>query len=263
MSAEEPTVDATAVEDDKPTDIIVRENQDVFRVIDRCDEELVEREITGDLVETMAYEFSVSGKKVRGLSYSGVNAVVRTMNSRGIARITCPPYPRPQYADIVDEEGDQAWECEVYAVDEVAGGGAWGRASQKKGMKLRSGDVRPDTFAKTKALSKAQRNAKLALISEQLKAELLTLFTQGQIRTIQAGPQDPEEQVDHATGKDAEKVDVENRALLDELINTHGLRQTKADALFDGHRTLPQKRQLTGKLGKLIEQRQAVEAAKP
>ncbi len=262
MSAEETSaIDATAVED-RPAEIIVRENQDVFRAIDRCDEQLVEQEIVGDLVETMAYEFTVSGKKVRGLSYSGVNAVVRTMNSRGIARITCPPYPRPLYAEIEDEEGDAAWECEVYAVDEIAGGGAWGRATQKKAMKLRSGEERPDTFSKTKALSKAQRNAKLALISEGLKAELLTMFTKGQVKTIQAGPQNPVAEPEHATGAEAENIDRENRALLDELQGTYGLKKAKADALFDGHRTLEQKKALTVKLGELIEQRQAAEAAK-
>jgi hypothetical protein len=256
----EPVIDAEVVEvskDEPQADIIVRERQDVFRAIDRCDEELVEKEIAGDLVETMAYEFTVSGKKVRGLSYSGVNAVVRTMNSRGIARITCPPFPRPLYNEIADEEGDPAWECEVYAVDEVAGGGAWGRASQKKGMKLRNGEVRPDTFSKTKALSKAQRNAKLALISEGLKAELLTLFTQGQVRTINAGPQNPESTPEHATGAEAEAVDRENRALLDELQDVHGLKKAKADALFDGYRTLEQKKALTGRLTELIERQQA------
>lgn len=258
MATEEQPLEATAVDvDQRPQEIVVRENSDVFRAIDRCDEELVEKEITGDLIETMAYEFTVSGKKVRGLSYSGVNAVVRTMNSRGIARITCPPYPRPLYAEIADEEGDAAWECEVYAVDEVAGGGAWGRATQKKGMKLRSGEVRPDTFSKTKALSKAQRNAKLALISEGLKAELLTLFTKGQVRTIAAGPQEAEELPEHATGAEAEAVDRENRALLDELQETYGLTKAKADALFDGYRTLKQKQELTAKLGELIEQQQS------
>lgn len=242
---------------ERPTEIVVREDQDVFRAIDRYDEELVEKEIAGDLVETMAYEFKVSGKKVRGLSYAGVNAVVRTMNSRGIGRITCPPHPRPLYAEIVDEEGDAAWECEVYALDEMVGGGAWGRASQKKAMKLVSGGERADTFSKTKALSKAQRNAKGALISERLKADLLAMFTKGEVRAITAGQQNPVQQVEHATGADADEVDRENWALLDELMNTYGLKQAKADALFDGYRTLEQKRALTGKLGKLIEEQQA------
>jgi hypothetical protein len=254
MSGEE-TVEATAVED-RPADIIVRQDQDVFRAIDRCDEEIVVAEIVGDPIETMAYEFSVSGKKVRGLSYSGVNAVVRTMNARGIARITCPPAPRPLYAEVEDEEGDAAWECEVYAEDSLAGGGAWGRATQKKQIKLRSGETRPDTFAKTKALSKAQRNAKLALISEEVKAQLLALFTSGQVKSITAGPQEPEALPEHDTSDAAKAIDRENIALLDELQNAYGLREKKANELFDGHRTIEQKRELTQKLGTLIEQQQ-------
>ena len=261
MSAPE-VIDGTAEE--TGTEMVVRDDN-VFRAIDRCDEEQVVAEIKGDLIETMAYEFVVSGKKVRGLSYKGVNAVVRTMNSRGIARITCPPFPRPLYAEIVDEEGDQAWECEVYAVDEVAGGGAWGRASQKKQMKLKDGGLRPDTFSKTKALSKAQRNAKQALISEQLRAELLAMFTGGQVRQISAGAppaQAPEELPPHAVAPEAEELDRENNALLDELHSVYGLRKAKCDALFDGYRTLEQKRQLTGVLAAEIEKNQARVAAR-
>jgi hypothetical protein len=261
VATPEAPIDATAVEE-RPMDIVVRDNQDVFRAIDRCDEELVVAEIVGDLIETMAYEFSVSGKKVRGLSYSGVNAAVRRMNARGIGRITCPPHPRPLYAEIEDEEGDAAWECEVYAEDQLAGGGAWGRATQKKHIKLKNGSTKPDTFSKTKALSKAQRNAKHALIDEELKAQMLAALTGGQVRAIAPGPQEAEQLPDHDTSDEAREVDRENLALLDELQTTYGLLKPKAEALFDGSRTLDEKRGLTQRLGVLIEQQQAKAAEK-
>lgn len=58
---------------------------------------------------------------------------------------------------------------------------------------------------------------------------------------------------EHASGADAEELDRENRALLDELVNSHGMLPAKAEALFDGHRTLDEKRTLSERLGRMIE----------
>lgn len=250
---------ADAAEDGAPiegtaTDVAIREDvpQSVFRVLDRHDEELVAAEIKGELIATMAYEFTVGGQKARGLSYAGVNSAVRIMNARGVGRIKCPPSPRPQYAEVTDEEGDAAWECEVYAVDELVGGGAWGRAAQKKCMKLRNGTEKPDTFSKSKALSKAQRNAKGALIPETLKAEMIATLTSGQIERI---PNQTEE-VHRATlppadeSPEAAKLDEDNRQAMEVL----GFRSAKAKARFDAYRTLAQKRELRDMLQAQVDQ---------
>lgn len=188
------TIDGTAT-DMTGNELVIQDDDTsahgMFVAVNRHDEDLIVAEIRGELLETMAYEFEVGGKKARGLSYEGVNSTVQTMNARGIARIKCPPVPAPAFESVVDEEGDQAWQCTVYAEDEMGGGAAWGIATQKKNAKRKNGGDVPDTFAKNKALSKAQRNAKLALIPARLKADIIAALTSAQIKRIQAKPAPP------------------------------------------------------------------------
>ena len=229
-------------------DMVVRRDdpQSLFRVLDRHDEQQIHDEIKGELIQTMAYEFNVGGKPARGLSYAGVNAAVRILNARGMARIVCPPTPPPAFDSVTDEEGDGAWECMVYAQDEVAGGGAWGMARQKKDMQLRNGSKKPDTFAKTKALSKAQRNAKLALIDEGLKAEMIAALTRGSggVQRIQAEQSETRKQLaPHAKTEEAKKLDVQNEKIMREGL---GFTEGKIKATLDAHRTIEEKRRLWG-----------------
>lgn len=180
-------VDATAtVVDETSKEVVPVENPgEVFKIMDRADEELVAAEIAGDAIELMAYEFTVSGKKVRGLSYEGVNECVRTVNARQIGTIECPPHPAPQFTQTLDEEGNEVWECMVYAIDRRNGGGCWGIASASRFPKRQDGTRYADPMSKRKALSKAQRNAKKALVPMAIQVELLKVLTGAQIKRIQ------------------------------------------------------------------------------
>jgi phage recombination protein Bet len=64
-----------------------------------------------------------------------------------------------------------------------------------------------------------------------------------------------EELPEHATGDEVEGLDRENRALIDELVEG-GMAENKAEILFDGHRTVEEKKALTGKLGTMLEAQQ-------
>jgi hypothetical protein len=181
---------------------------------------------------------------------------VQTLNARGIARIKCPPAPPPAFEEVLDEEGDAAWECTVYAEDELTGGAAWGIATQKKMAARRSGPPVADTFAKTKALSKAQRNAKLALIPARLKADIIAALTSGQIKRVQAtsgaGPDLPA----NDTSEEAVALDGENDRLIEELLKL-GLKPAKARELMNSARSLETKHQLRERLTELVSERRA------
>lgn len=243
------------------TEIIVRPSESLYHVLDRADEQLIEQEILGNLVEALVYEFKVSGKPVRGLSYAGVNHAVRTLNARGVARIKCPPSPRPEFEDCIDEEGDAAWRCTVYAVDALTDGGAWGTAQQKKHMQLQNGSSKPDTFSRTKALSKAQRNAKSALISEELKAQII-LALSGNRRNVQTIQSQAE--AHHAkelpppdTSPEARELNAQCETLIGEL-EALGLIPAKVKALGDAlaaTRTLEEKGALSERLAGDLEKR--------
>jgi hypothetical protein len=265
MTAEPTTIEGTATPvPEHGRELIVRDaGSSIFVALDRHDEEMVVAEIKGELLQTMAYEFSVGGKPARGLSYAGVNSAVRLMNARGIGRISCPKEPKPEFEAVTDEEGDPAWQCMVYAEDQLVGGGAWGLATQKKFMRKRDGSEVADPFSKTKALSKAQRNAKLALIPEGLKAEIIAALTSAQIQRVAAPTeQAPRELPAHDESDEAKAIDADNDQLLDEL-RSLGLKEAKLRELraaVEASRTLPQKKAVRSRLEKSAEAGRAAAA---
>lgn len=259
-SPEPETIEGTATEVPETTgaELVARDEMSghgTFVAVNRHDEDLIVAEIRGELLGTMAYEFQVGGKPARGLSYEGVNAAVQTLNARGIARIKCPPAPPPSFEDVTDEEGDQAWQCMVYAEDELTGGAAWGIATQKKYAARRSGPPVADTFAKPKALSKAQRNAKLALIPARLKADIIAALTGAQIKRVQAetptGPALPA----HDESEEAKALDGENDRLIERLLAL-GLKPAKARELQNWARTLEDKHRLRERLTQMVAAQQ-------
>ncbi len=262
MTPDPETIEGTAT--DVPPEIgaevtIARDDASThgtFVAVNRHDEDLIVAEIRGELLGTMAYEFNVGGKPARGLSYEGVNAAVQTLNARGIARIKCPPAPPPAFEDVTDEEGDPAWQCTVYAEDEMTGGAAWGIATQKKYAARKSGPPVADTFAKTKALSKAQRNAKLALIPARLKADIIAALTSGQIQRVQAAEAPAPALPAEDASDEAQALDTENDRLIERLM-TFGLKPAKARELLNSARTLDGKHRLRERLTELVQEREA------
>ena len=158
---------------------------DPFRAMALADEQQIMDEIQGRALEEMVYAFPMDGSTVTGLSWKGVREVVRTINARGFTAIRISPEHAPLFDDVITEEGEPAWEVRVYAEDRRTGGGVWGVAAQPKNMRLKNGKTKPDTFAKTKALSKAQRNALEALIPAELIATLKAQYhAQGRVKKL-------------------------------------------------------------------------------
>jgi hypothetical protein len=146
----------------------------------------------------------------------------------------------------------EGWEARAELHDRsgrVVGAGEAECLTSEKDWKSRD-DYARRSMAQTRAIGKAYRNT-FGFIAQAAGYEVLPA------EEAEGQPTEAAELVEHATGKEAEQVDKENQALLDELMSTHGMVKAKADALYDGYRTLEQKRALTVRLGKLIEQRQA------
>jgi hypothetical protein len=179
-------VDAEAVEESKPReqDLVVRgaaiDPQAPYRVMDRHDEKQILDELLGRQLDVMVYSFD----NKTDLSYAGVQEVVRTLNARGATRIRVVAAPPPIFDEVVDE-GETFIQATAYAEDTLNGGGAWGTATEPKYMRLRNGNTKLDSFARTKALSKAQRNAEKALIPEEFRQLLIAMFLKDKRRVKQ------------------------------------------------------------------------------
>lgn len=144
---------------------------DEFRAMELLDEAQILDELLGHESGVLVYSFQSKS----GLSWKGVAEAVRELNTRGQHRIRVSPHVQPVFEefDQVDEETGEIATfigALVYAEDEYNGGGQWGAAAQRKMMVYKEQDDgtrrKPtvDGFARTKALSKAQRNAELPLV---------------------------------------------------------------------------------------------------
>lgn len=180
-------IDAEAVEESKPLakDLVVRgasiDDSAIFRTMDRHDEQQILDELVGRQLKEMVYSFGSGSDRKTGLSYAGVQECVRTLNARGATRIKIAAEPAPIFEEYV--ESDEGYiQCTVYAVDELNGGGAWGTATEPKNMRLRNGGTKRDFFARTKALSKAQRNAEKALLPEEFIQLLIAMYVKDETR---------------------------------------------------------------------------------
>lgn len=186
-----------------------RNPADVYRVLSLYDEQQILDEIQGRATEAMIYQFTnEDGGKTTGLSYRGVGEVVRTLNSRGFTRIRISSKVAPVFEETVDDNGRDAWQCTVYAEDEQHGGGNYGVFIQQKRMDVGGGEIVADPFARSKALSKAQRNAYEPLcpleLVEALKAQYIG---QGRVKRIPQAEQ-PESEVPKALTDDRAKEQI-------------------------------------------------------
>lgn len=192
-AAEEAGLEAHDADEFKPAgaELVVAPGRDVYRVMDRHDEEQILDELQGRPVGEMVYSFSPSGggKAVTDLSYGGVREVVRTLNREHFTAIQIDG-DRPPMVDEFTEEGTAYYRVMVYAKDVATGQGQWGTAVEPKKMKLRNGSEKWDKFALTKALNKAQRNAMKACLPlkfvEVIKAQYLK--DANKVRELLAGP---------------------------------------------------------------------------
>jgi hypothetical protein len=128
--------------------------------VERRDEEMIIREVKGDMkileraLADYFYSFELRGRKVIGLSYAGVKAIIRRMG-------------HVEIQEIKVEEKPKSWFVLVKARDKLRDLEAYGAAVQPK--QFPSGEENP--FALTIAVSKAQRNAWRHFIDERVVTE--------------------------------------------------------------------------------------------
>lgn len=138
---------------------------EAYELLDQRDEEQILAEIKGAIIDQMFYSFKVDGKTVTGISWVGTKEIARRYG--GISM------------DFVKmEETDTSYIAIVKATDTRQGTSLLGTAMQTKLMKVR-GVEKPDRFAYTKAVSKAQRNAIRAIIPERFLIEMYEFFKKG------------------------------------------------------------------------------------
>jgi hypothetical protein len=208
-----------AAEDFKPTpgELVVRDRDDVFRVMDRADEEQILEELQGNLLKTMLYSFSQGGSNVTDLSYAGVMEAIRQLNAHGhrirIGRLE-------ELTETVEDE-ETYYKAVVYAEDERTGMGQFGLAKQPKHKKRKGGKTERDPFAETIALNKAQRNALRPFVPEKWRQTLIAQYHGDTDRERKlkagAGAEQLAELPPPLTDERAEALKAKARELYDEL----------------------------------------------
>lgn len=196
--------DRSGVVGPDPSELAADDRSDAYRAMSKADERQVAMELQGNAPKAAVYAFPQGGQQVVGLSWKGVREVVRTFNARGLGQIKVDGSKPPLFEDVmvraeigVNGDGPMYGEVPgirvtVYATDDQHGGGNWGTATAtcdqvNKKKKTEDGHFtwQPDTFAATKALSKAQRNALEPLIPLELVEELKQLYMgRGQVEYI-------------------------------------------------------------------------------
>jgi len=174
---------------------IERIPEEAYTVLDRLDEKMIESELAG-LVEygaqELIYSFKIEGKDVTGLSWAGAKTLARWMAEKE------HPLDAEEKEVTQDEEN---WYADVKVVDKETGLGLWGTSKASKMKEIHVVDAnrswvknpdgtwkvveKPDGFARTIALNKAQRNAILAHVPDKLIAEFIKkAIEEGKVRKV-------------------------------------------------------------------------------
>jgi hypothetical protein len=199
--------------------LAVGHEQDVHRVLSVHDELQILDEIQGRALDVMVYSYPADdGGMTTGLSYKGTAEVVRTLNVRGFTRIRVSPTVPPKFEKVLDEKGQEAWQCTVYAENEFHGGGNYGTFVQPVLVTLDNGETVPSPFVRTIALSKAQRNAYEPLLPIELVEALKAQYIgQGRVKRIPHTTPAPSEVTPALTDDRAKEQIARCEAIYDEL----------------------------------------------
>jgi len=173
----------------------VKPAEDVFQIMDRLDDELIEAELKNRVVNTWSYSFKGSdGRLQEGLSKVGVDEACVEMSKRGYiireGQIVMTPDPtNAEYmlfqvpASLIRITG----EGKEVLMDVVNG-----TKRQWIKMKLKNGSTVNDPFWYEKGAMKAARNARSRLIPSETKATILMLARQkGKQKEITPGTEPP------------------------------------------------------------------------
>lgn len=169
--------------------------EEAYTILDRLDEKMIGSELAG-LVEygsqELIYSFKIDGREVTGLSWPGAKSLARWMAERG--------HP----LDAVEKEvtqDEEEWYADVKIIDKVTGLGLWGTSKAKKMKEIHIVDEnrswvkntdgtwktveKPDEFARTIALNKAQRNAILSHVPDKMIAQFIKqAIEEGKVRKV-------------------------------------------------------------------------------
>ena len=166
---------------------VVQATPDPLALIEELEDKAIIAAITGQVTATWVYSFSQGGAQVVGLSVDGVEAAAREMAKRGEAI-------REMDVHIeFEDEGEARFLARAgrYAVNadgrEVLLDVAIRAKRQPKVMHLKSGGIRTDEHWYEKGVAKAARNAKEALIGEEVKAYIIAEAGKGR-RTRKVEP---------------------------------------------------------------------------
>ena len=129
-----------------------------YAVVDQVDDQAIVELMTGQTIQDYVYSFKQGGRTVEGLTLAGINEAA---NRRGGIQVE----------EVNYEERDNSWIATAKAVDTITGSSRFGAYEQSK----MSGS-RPDPFAFTKAIHKAQRNAIKQLIPVPVIREVLNFY---------------------------------------------------------------------------------------
>lgn len=179
-----------------------------YEVVDQVDDQAIVELMTGQAIQDYVYSFNRGGRVVEGLTLAGINEAA---NRRGGIQVEEMEY----------EELENSWIATVKAVDTATGSSRWGAYEQPK---MTSG--RPDPFAFTKAVHKAQRNAIKQLLPVPVIREVLNFYLQ---RKVQGGntQQQPKSQPSADNITNAQKAAFAIANKLTEQLDKNGI--SKAD----------------------------------
>ena len=181
--------------------ILPKERDDrVFQLMDAADDQALLERMQGNVVDKYVYSFLQNGKEIMGLTAVGVDNACRvSADQKGIAyRVE----GMPQVTEDEDHIRVTVKACR-YAIERTENGetreqlldSAYGSKRQWKKTKLRSGKVVPDPFYFEKAVHKAERNAKRALLPEPFILEMIKMYKNGgKVQTVKKQPTISEKQ---------------------------------------------------------------------
>ena len=155
-----------------------------YEVVDQVDDQAIVELMTGQAIQDYVYSFKQGGRVIEGLTLAGINEAA---NRRGGIQVEEMKY----------EELDHSWIATVKAVDTITGSSRWGAYEQPK-----MNGSRPDPFAFTKAVHKAQRNAIKQLLPVPVIREVLNFYlhqkVKGDYTQQQPKPQPPGDNITNA-----------------------------------------------------------------
>lgn len=134
-------------------------------IVVRDDGEII-RSLTGDAIAEYVYSFKQGGRTVEGLTIAGINEAA---NRKGGIEVS----------DIQTTETENSWTAIVKATDNRNDSSRYGAFEQPK---MNNG--KPDPFAFTKAIHKAQRNAIKQLLPVPVIKEVLMYYLRQSAKEI-------------------------------------------------------------------------------